>query len=168
MSVDCTASRVARLGLVPAGSECNWEWERTWKLLALGRKRDTTPRTLSLRHTARAGSALLGRPGRLDCFAFDRRAGLLGLDSCLVVARLGESTACLLEIQIDLTSRDAVCAVVAVVVVDDDEIVAVHHYCSILAQEAAAAFRDRSSQTFRTRIDCISMSWDTVIANPSK
>jgi len=92
----------------------------------------------------------------------------LGLDSCLVVARLGESTACLLEIQIDLTSRDAVCAVVAVVVVDDDEIVAVHHYCSILAQEAAPAFRDRSSQTFRTRIDYVSMSWDTVIANPSK
>lgn len=75
---DCTGAsqKVLALAFV-AGFEscCNWEWERTWKLLlllALARRRDTTLRTLSLRHTARAGSALLDHPGRLDCFALDR------------------------------------------------------------------------------------------------
>jgi hypothetical protein len=126
--------------------ECDWEWERKWKLLlALARKRDTILRTLSLRRTARVDFALLGRPGRLDCLALDRRVGLPCHGSWSVVVRFWKSTVCLEEIQIDLAICDGVWVVVVDVVVADGETVAAHY--SSLAQEAAASLLDRSSPT---------------------
>jgi hypothetical protein len=127
--------------------ECDWEWERKWKLLlALARKRDTILRTLSLRRTARVDFALLGRPGRLDCLALDRRVGLPCRDSWSVVVRFLKSTVCLEEIRIDPAICDGVWIVVDVVVADG-ETAAVHY--SILAQEAAVVFLDRSLPTSR-------------------
>jgi hypothetical protein len=128
--------------------ECDWGWERKWKLvLALARKRDTILRTLSPRRTVQVGFALLDRPGRLDCLALDRRVGLPPCrDSWSVVVRSWKSTVCLEEIRIDPAICDGVWIVVDVVVADGETAAA--HY-SILAQEAAVVLLDRSLPTSR-------------------
>lgn len=130
---------------VPAGSECDWEleWERKWTPpLALAHTHDTILRTLSLRRTARVDSALLDRPGRLDCLVLGQTAGLQCRGRCCsVVVRFWKSIACLSGMLIDPVTH----AGVYVVVVD---VVAAAH-CSIPAQGAAAVFQDRSWPTSR-------------------
>jgi hypothetical protein len=140
------------------GLGCNWEWERKRKLLAaLARTHDTILRTLSLRRTARAGSALLGRLERLYYLALGRTAELPCRDGCLVVVRFWESTVCLGEIQIDPAIHGGVWIDVdgAVDSVDvDGETVVVQG--KILDPEVEAAFVDRSSPT--SRCCAVSMS----------
>jgi len=158
-----TASLQAAVALasVPArvpGSECDWEWERKWKLMpALARKRDTILRRLSLRRTARVDSALLGRLERLGCLFLDQRVGLPCYDSRFVVVRFWESTVYPGEIRIDLSIYDGawvagVVVAVAAAADGDDEMLG-----KSLVREVAVAFLDRSSPTSRrctTRVLC--------------
>lgn len=138
------------LASVPVlGFVFGWEWERKWTpLLALARTRDTTLQTLSLRRTARAGSALRGLPGRLGCLVLGRTAGLPYRDSCLVEVRFWQSTACLEEIRIDPAIYDDAEVVDGVVdSVGDDETVAAQ--CKTLDPEEAVAFLDHNPLTSR-------------------
>ena len=101
-----------------------WEWERKWKLLlALARTHDTILQRLSLRRTARAGSVLRCLPGRLGCLALGRTVGRQCHDSCLLVVRFWQNTACLEVIRIDPAIYGGVVWVVDGVVdsVDDDD-----------------------------------------------
>jgi hypothetical protein len=151
------------------GFECGWEWERKWKLLALvlARKRDTILHMLSLRRKVRAGSALLGRPGRLDFLALDRRVGSPCRDSCLVVVRFWESTVCLEEIRIDPSIYDGAFVVDVVVVDDVDEFVVEH--CRTPDPEVAVAFLDRSWPTFRCCAVCMYiLSCNAVTVKPQR
>jgi hypothetical protein len=151
------------------GFQCGSEWERKWRLraLALARKRDTILHTLSLRRKVRAGSALLGRPGRLDFLALDRRVGSPCRDSCLVVVRFWESTVCLEEIRIDPSIYDGVFVVDVVVVDDVDEFVVEH--CRTPDPEVAVAFLDRSWPTFRCCAVCMYiLSCNAVTVKPQR
>lgn len=112
-----------------------------WKRLVLAHKHDTILRTLSPRRTARAGSALLGRPGRLDCLVSDRMEGLPFCHSCLAVVHSWKNIVCLSETTIDPAIYGG-----AEVVADVVDSVVVARYNN-LGQEVGAAIPDRNSPT---------------------
>jgi hypothetical protein len=78
-------------------------------------------------------------------------AGFPCRDSCLAVVRFWESDVCLSVTQIYPEIHVVAWTVVAVVVDSDDGDEAVAAHCSILDPEAAVAFLDRSSPTYRRR-----------------